>query len=305
MVNSELKRCFIVAPFHVDTSLLREELAARGVTVWDAASLLVRPAVHHSVSAAIADVDFVCGVIPEGKIASNIFLELGMALGAGRPVLLIVAPGAEIPLTLRGQPYVQAAIQGAPDREGLRFQLDVFLKHVGKNGNGASSDRGSPRLTTNSAKIRSILEEIDAWERQGKTPTERELVGLLARSFEAVGYVASAAAEASTPTPDRADLAVWVDELETVALNPILIVVVDEAAAPREVEALEARLHDAGLLLGLVVRWTASLVGVHGDSSSLPVVVELTVRELVEMLRDGSFAKNLWERRNLAVHAVA
>src|SRR6266508_4303536 len=103
MGTRKLQTCFISAPRNVDTTPLREALSARGVRSWDDAAMLPGSSWKQTVESAIADVDFVCGVIPDALTDPNVLLELGVAIGAGRPLLLFVAPKAELPPSLRGR----------------------------------------------------------------------------------------------------------------------------------------------------------------------------------------------------------
>src|SRR5262245_35707401 len=118
MATRKLETCFIAAPRGVDVTPLRVELAARGVMSWDDASVLIGPSGRESLESAIADVDFVCAVAPDGPTDPNVLLELGVAIGSHRPILLFAAPKAELPATLRTLPYARASLK---DTEAVRF----------------------------------------------------------------------------------------------------------------------------------------------------------------------------------------
>jgi hypothetical protein len=303
MGNRKLQTCFISAPRSVDLAPLREELSVRGVMSWDDASVLIGSYVRQTLESAIADVDFVCAVVPDGPADPNVLLEVGVAIGAHQPLLLFAAPKAELPATLRALPYARASLK---DTEAVRFHLDAFLKNAGKiegtrkNGHRAQERPLSPTI------IATARNRIDSWEAQATPPEERDLIEFLAGVFEAMGWVNSTSSSPSGHSKKRADLAVWVDDLQAIAGNPLLIEVVGRAAPiPEKVRQFQQQLLETHGSIGLLVRWGEGGTSYVPDDWRWPVIVLMSVREVIEALGRGDFAQSLLARRNAAVHSAA
>jgi hypothetical protein len=303
MRSRKLQTCFISAPLQVDTEPLRAALATRGVTPRDASEVLAQSHARQTIESVIAGVDFVCVVIPEGPVDANVMLDLGVAMGTGRPRLLFVAPKAELPVALRGQPYARASLT---DAEALRFHLDAFLKNAGK-GNGVrdngrpTEDRGPSPVPVSSA-----LARLAEWEGQPTPPQESDLVPFLADVFETAGYTTSTAPTTTGQENTRADLAVWVDELQAAMGNPLIIeVAAHHAPIGPKGRQLQHLLQEFRSPLGLLVCWGQP--DAHGlpDDWRRPIVVVMGVRELVEAIGRGDFARTLLTRRNNAFHSAA
>lgn len=302
MGNHNLEECFISAPLGIDIQPLREALIERGVTPTDAADALVGSYLPGTLQAAIANADFVCAVVPAGPADANVFLEIGIGIGAGRPCLLFVAPKAELPALLGGQSYARAALD---DGEALRFHLDAFLKNVAKNGRKREAVRQEPPPIPNPALIASAMGRIATWEAQSAPPREPELVQLLADVFEAAGYVASTASGPAGRDGVRADLAVWVDELQAVIGNPLVVEVSAQRPTPMKARQLRNALREHQTPLGLLVSWGAAETEQFRDDVLGPMVVVMRARDVVEALARGDFARTLLSQRNTAFHSAA
>jgi hypothetical protein len=263
----------------------------------------IGPYVPQAIRDAIADADFVCGVISNGPVNASVFLELGVAIGVGRPSLVFAAPKAELPVILRGQPYARASLK---DSEALRFHLDAFLKNAGKsNGEQEPSDR-DPGITRDPTRIASALDQLAAWEAEGAFPPEHELVQILADVFEAAGYVTSTARAAIGRDDLRADLAVWVDELQATIGNPLLIEVsAQRPVSPDKVRQLRHVLGELQSPLGLLVSWRLPEGVQIRDDWLGPIIIVMGAGELVELVGRGDFARTMLARRNAIVHSAA
>jgi hypothetical protein len=303
MAERNLQTCFISAPLGVDTRPLREALSERGVTVWDAADILTGSRVPQTIKDAIADVDFVCAVIPAGADAGNVYFELGLAVGADRPRLLFVETKIDLPFALRGQVQARASLNNV---EALRFHLDAFLKNAGKGGKDQEpvQDAGDP--IPNPATIASALDQLVAWETRGPLPQERELVDFLADVFEAAGYVLSTGPMSLGQRDFRPDLAVWIDELQSTIGNPLIVEVASHPTPTSStIRQLQLMLLEDQSPLGLLVSWQPVTTTPISDDWHLPIVVVMGVRELVEAIGRSDFARTLLEHRNGVVHSAA
>lgn len=303
MSSRNLKTCFISAPVGIDTRPLREALSARGVEPWDASDMLAGSNSYLTVEDAIADADFICAVIPNSPVNANVLLELGMAIGMGLPRLLFVAPKAELPSDLRRQSYARASLQ---DAEALRFHLGTFLKNAGKSGGYRGVGHREGRSRPSPAIMASAHDRLAAWQAQLTPPHERELVQFLAELFEVSGYITSAAPTSIGRNSMHADLAVWVDELQTTIGNPLVIEVAGHQRTPSaKFRQLQLLLEEFQSPLGLLVYWRIPEAQLMHDDWDQPLVVVMDIHEVVESIGRGDFASILLSRRNAAAHSAA
>jgi hypothetical protein len=128
-VGQKPQTCFIAAPVGVDVEPLENELLDRGIAMPDVASFSTGSFDWRTLSRGIKDVDIVVAVISSDPPDPNVMIEVGMALGADRPVLVLVGPQVGLPWALRGVQYVRAT---PADVNAVRFHLDVFLDRLGE-----------------------------------------------------------------------------------------------------------------------------------------------------------------------------
>ncbi len=265
--------------------------------------MVAESSVPRPIKDVILDADFICAVIPGGAIASNVYFELGVAVGTDRPRLLIVEPKADLPVALREEPYARAALSNA---SALHFHLDAFLKHGGNRGGERESGRREPDGEQDSAFIAFALERLAAWEAEISPPQEHDLVQFLADVFEAAGYITSTGPTLIGHREIRPDLAVWIDELQPTIGNPLLIEVTVQRTpiSLNNVQQLQHMLSDCQSPLGLMVFWRPDTVHIR-EFWRQPMVVAMGARELVEAIGRGDFARTLLARRNAVVHSAA
>lgn len=254
------------------------------------------------IEAAIAEADFLCAVIPEGPVSATVFLEVGVALGRQKPCLLFAAPKADLPVALRGQPYARASLK---DGEALRFHLDSFLKNAGKFDGRGDGGQARESVHPKTGPMASSVDRLIAWETREPPPNEGELVRLLAEAFEAAGYVTSRAFTSNGSEGKGADLAVWIDELQGVVGNPLLIEVTNRMPTSANVRQLQRLLRTLQSPLGLLVSWhPPEPLNDHEDWSA-PVVVIMSVHDLIDAIGRDDFARALLSRRNDPSHSAA
>jgi len=302
MTATKLRTCFISAPAKVDTTPLRQELEARGIRWFDVAtSLPVGSSVLDTVRSGIAEADFLCGVIPDGPVNPNVLFELGLAVGRDRPALVFVDPRVDVPSDLGGIAVARATLK---DTEALRFHLDMFLGHAQPRANGRNHTVIRSMRSTSPAARAWLDAAWDELRSASEPPDEIEIVRFLKELFERFGAVASGAPSTSASFR-RADLAVWIDDLESIVGNPLLVELVGRPERVAETEDRFRRLlAESRAILGLLVYWGDRVLLDGSSSNAMPLVIRYSVEELVEQVRAGSFVPSLLERRNKAFHAV-
>jgi hypothetical protein len=128
------RRCFISAAYGERLDALQRVLNRLGLTGESATSGTPHRTVLFTVAAAIKKAEFVIGVFHDLAPRSNVVLELGIAVGLNKPMLLLTS-GANVHLfDLSSYPHFTTDLQ---DEDILYLQLDAFLRslrrhHCGK-----------------------------------------------------------------------------------------------------------------------------------------------------------------------------
>src|SRR5260221_9253624 len=120
--RSRYHRAFISAPLGLDLGALPALLGERQIS-WEWAK--EHPQRPPSVVRAIADADFLIGVLNGSRGDYRVLYEAGMATGLGRPVLLIMTRSR--PLPLESHQFSQAKVS-LHKRRALALHLDLFLR---------------------------------------------------------------------------------------------------------------------------------------------------------------------------------
>jgi predicted nucleotide-binding protein len=102
-------RWFISAGTDVDLSGLISDLRRRGAEPYILSDVAELGAdVLQSVSRAIGEADNVLLVLGSGSVSSNVWFEAGIAVGLGKPVLVVADPDIKLPFALAGVLTVRA-----------------------------------------------------------------------------------------------------------------------------------------------------------------------------------------------------
>jgi hypothetical protein len=120
-------RLYVSAPNDLDLRPLLAGLKRRGAEPYvlsDVAPLGAE--ILQSLRVAIERADPVLVVLGDAPTA-NPFVEAGLALGLGKPVLIVAAPGAAVPADLAGQVIARAR---PDDVDAISFALDHVQKRI-------------------------------------------------------------------------------------------------------------------------------------------------------------------------------
>ncbi len=300
MPSSALKRCFISAPAGSDTAPLRHALNERGIVWTDSTTAPVGISVLQSVETALRDADFVCVLLGDAT-SGNVIFELGMARGLGLPVLVFVDPDADVPAEVSALSYARIDLRNT---SALGLHLDAFLGHARPH----LAQQQRPR-----APVRARRKSV-TWAREALA-TSRDLDAsaledIVRRLFEQSGAILSPASPASGPDTG-ADLAVWVDELHSTLGNPLLVEVKLFRAPPSQsqlsqlMSRLRHTLAQFKARAGLMVYWEPTGASSPPPEPLWPLVIPVTVSELVDVVGRGGMYEDLVARRNRAVHAAS
>ena len=299
MARSRKKTCFISAPFGFDASPLIEAMEERNIVSVRGDDLAPGESVFQRVQQEIRHSDLVCVVLPQGYGQDNLIFEAGLALGSDRPVLVLASPDVDIPFELGELTCVRASLT---DKPFLGSILDAYLPEVLSR---------SPRIHRPPTSALKRLSQEDAEEslrslKGRKAIGESKLMEVVADVFRKVGIPAS-----SQPTDgsgSRLDSAIWIDEIQSIFGNPILVEVeaggLSQSRIDRTYHRLSENLIRAKLRLGIIVYWDLAGGKFKVAAHHLPLVICLSIEELIDSLRQGTLTTTLLAIRNRAMQGV-
>jgi hypothetical protein len=227
--------------------------------------------------------------IPTTTLAT-IFLEAGIVLGRGVPLIVVAEdPDEDLP-ALGGLASNVWTITGAKDEASLRLHLTLFTKVLETH----SPVRDSvPRLESSAAP--SVTPSTEAIGRRG-LGLQEEVLSLL----QAAG--AKVESETVSTGGDRVDAAALIPGTEHV-LGPVLIEVkaLQGRGLSSAVDQLTALLAVSGAMFGLVV-----YDGPRQEPRPVSgfAIAAMHVDDLREHVRRGSLGSTLIYSRNAAVHGL-
>ncbi len=227
----------------------------------------------------------------------NTLVETGLAMGLGRPVLLIaedaaISDGLVPDRLLVGLPRVRAKLG---DGDALRFHVGAFL-------DGVVQDRDRPR----SIPQRTSPEQIKTRSSRPAHP-ECQLQGRLLAAFEEAAEIEAVHLE---PQLDgnrrfRPDLALWVRDPRQVIANPLIIELVGREAvrrnsSKRRLEQLQKYAFDTGVGAVMLVEdvqvQPLSLLGLS------PMMFRVGLAELEALLTAKQLVSEMVLLRNILAH---
>lgn len=284
-------RWFVSAPARTDVRRLLARLQRRGIEPFVLSDVaLLGVDLRTSIEAAISAADRVLIVISSNAESANQMFEAGLALGLGKPVVLLAESAATVPAGLQDQFTIRAS---ADDAEALDFALD---QAAGRLPQSAARIPAEGRPLGDHVDV--LLERVRALSTEAPGALERSIVDVIVEAVEASGPVAVPAG-AGDPSYD---IGIWSDDLATIAANPLVIGFKRRLSAATVQQALKALQAVQGrhLVLLLYLERTASDATLLRQLHFPLLAIEIV--ELLERMRTASFAEVVRDLRNRSVH---
>lgn len=291
--HSRRERWFVSAPAGVDVRPLLAALERRGVAPYvlsDEAPLGAQ--IVQSIQQAIATADHVLVVLGEASVSVNSVFETGLAIGLGKPVVVVADPRLRLPsdlaglLTIRARPDDLDAIDFALDRAEGRDSTSVQSSPATGHALGARTDQ--------------LLDQVTDILKLDPAQMERTAIRVLIQAVEESGAVA-----VQSPESDFGfDLGVWSDDLDAIAANPLLIEI-KRSFGTEAVQQAWAGLHaTVSAQVALVVFLDPLSADSKGLGTARFPVLAISLPELLRRMRTASFAEVVRDLRNRSVHGL-
>jgi len=290
-------RCFISAPFGRNVDVVIKALTEAGVQSVRVDEIGLGESWVGGIQRNIEQSDFACVVLANGCENSSMLFELGAAVGVGLPILLLVENNVRFPSDLRGLLYIRVSLDKP---ETVSTAVHGFLRSIRKGDPTREDTEHIPPKRISRSRALIELQSV-----------KRAVGGNRARRFEE--FVASLFQKANVQvaaepgSPDRGvDLAIWLDEVERVLGNPILIELKLRRFSRTDwrdtAEQFRRVLLAANVRYGVLISAEPLPPEVPQVSPEIPTVMTFDIDELISLLAAGSFGKELIRRRNAAVH---
>lgn len=299
-------RCYLIAERPTDLSAVRAVLSDLGVEVvepsraFDSTSQVGR--------GWLPNVDFVCALFPAEhgwETPASVYLEIGQAVGAGMPVLLVAEPPRRLDAALSPLPLVRVP---ATNRAALASHIRLFLQSVGR-----PPVSMAPPRAVDTAELSSVQDELASLRYTGALKGSGEAVQLTGRRVEELALrllrAAGAEAQETTGTDGIGDIAAWVPGTERFIPGPLLVELkivrgsqIDRAVLDQL--QLHALTRDAQWSVLLYYRWDRDRKIRLPTGGTWPMVMVFDIEELASSLRDKTLAQILNNERNAIVHGA-
>lgn len=294
MKKKQFSNCFIIASADAKLQPIKTFLMERGIEVHDFfSSQSLGLSVSSLVTKEIKNSDFIIAVLDLKESQPNVFFEIGIAQGVGKPVFLILRGEGRIPADLGDMVHVRLS---SDDWQPIVFALDQFLsKYEHRPTKTVFRSKAYKKTKTYFGVHQEDLRTI---QHRG---TSTELALLFVEILKSEGVIFQYQLE-----KDGADMALWIDSLEASIGNPIIVefkigkltnssLVNAEMQLRRYVKRTNAR---TGLLIYL------DRLGRRFKPSTfeLPLVIRLDIHDLVAKLSDYPLHQIILSERNRLVH---
>jgi len=300
--NREFKSCFISAPFGANLGALTRVLdRAKIQWEWARSNLDLSDRLPGDLRKIIKGVDFVIGVILGGSASDNIMFEVGLAVGSGKPVLLIMADKRNVPSDLASIPSVNASLD---DEKALELHLDLLIR---RSRQGVRYPLSGQSGTSSVASLRDFgLRSSVRYDSKPESALEGELVALIEQAGGRTLLHPRPEGEVRQFTPD---MLFWLPAADVELLNPAVVEVKGHVLTSAQLLDAEKQLlgflQQTGVRTGLlIVRGLGHESGTEFRGTPFLNVFRLDFEKFRDLIRQGELAGYLHHERNRAAHGL-
>jgi hypothetical protein len=289
--------CLISAPFGAELRNLPRVLDRLNIHwEWAKSNQALSERLPGDLRKLIRSVDFVIGVFFDGVADTNTMFEIGVAVGAGKPVLLLMSGENDLPLNLEALPHVRASLT---DDKAIELHLDLLMRSA-KSGVRYPA---SGRITSTSSQIvTNVGKRIE--HEKAASAFEAEVAAVIE---EAGGRVVLHPRSEDASSKFTPDMLFWLATRDAEMLNPAVVEVkrhpVTAAKLAETEQQLFGFLQQTGVRTGLII---SRHVEPRSPSDFRPLlnVFVLDFEQFRQLVASGKLAEHLRRERNRAAHGL-
>lgn len=289
-------RCFLSYSYKTDISVIKKILADSHIfSVNPTESLEYGTSVLQIITRQIKDSDFIIAVFDE---STNVSFEIGLAMGTKKPVFLIIPDKDESNLP----PFISAVtytLAKPTDYEKIKFSFDLFLKKLSSLEKISYQTPHKEKVHTekltydfiNSLDNVNTIKGIDFENFVGDLFKKIDIDILAQNKFKEKDF--------------QADFSLWVDKVNSAIGNPIVVETKsfgNHHNLKLATEQLSDYLKKYNSKAGLLIYNKPDGQSFNDLFSYSPLVISISIQDLVHKLKEKTFADILIELRNKAVH---
>jgi Restriction endonuclease len=312
--GDRLRRCFISAPFGVDVSAVLDVLNERGIRARRLDSLRAGRSITSVIKSELHRSDFVCVILPRSADSASTLFELGVAVGLGKPTMVLAEQDVAIPVDLSDWPFGRISLD-KPDT--VRVAVNSLMQNLQRKARAATERAFQPEVAAASyasppPRLERVPEQAFDREQAFSELGEIKMLSPADRAHKFQRFVSSLFEKAGIPVAlesghsDRGiDLAFWLDEVSRVIVNPIFVEVKTRLSANSWKESSDQLFHYLTAMrgqCGLLITLELPPSDTPRFTPTLPLIVTLTAEELVSLLWSRQLGRELIRIRNRAVH---
>lgn len=253
--------------------------------------------IEDEVNEKIKNADFVIAIIEE--LDANVFYEIGLSKGLGKPVFFIVNKNVKLPVSMTNMTHITSSLN---DKNLIKKSLSKFIDEI--NFQGDNNIKKLKKFNLES-KLRiknfsTIKQQIEKIRNEG---TEKDLENITQKLFNMLN---KKIVFNSIKQNKGVDYAIWVDELQYTIGNPIFIELkygkLSENyiynAEKQLVKNLEKTDTQAAILLYLDKNGNKYENKFHIS----PLVLRFDYEDFINGLEEKGFIELILNRRNAIAH---
>ena len=297
-----LKTCFISAPFGADLGGLPRVLDKLNINwEWAKGRSVTSDSLLGDLRKIIRMVDLVVAVLTNLPDDANTLFEVGVAVGLGKPVLLLLSNDCELPFNLEPFPHVRVSLR---DEKAIELHLDLLIRTIrSKQGPFRYSSSGQVPVNPVRTDDEDKLGDRVSANRQSGHQLEVEIVDLIE---QAGGQVLLQNPDTPGFTPD---LLVWFPNRDLELFNPAVIELktypLTRAMLGKIEDQLTTYLRNTGVRTAMIVApgiEAEEPKGFRGNPALNVFLIDL--ERFRQLLRTGQLANHLRQERNRAAHGL-
>ena len=292
-------KCFISAPADTDTTPLRAVLSQLNVEAYDIYDFQPGEPLNDSLKKRIKDSDFAVIVVNEPN--ANVFYEMGICEGLGKPLFIIIGKEIKAPYFINKYIHLKTDLRNV---DLLKISISRFLESLRSR---RSKPRRSKRIVANRT-LETGEEYLDAVSRLRKDGSALDVEQLAAQIFSKLDFQFEPN-QFLGGADSGVDYAIWNDNLAFAVGNPLLIEVEAGSLTPHVIDVTENRLKGylaktnakAGILLYLDRNGRRFRENYSLD----PLILRYDLEDFIEALSKSTFEDVVLSKRNEMIHGVS
>lgn len=287
-------KCFISASAKTDTKIIKNILENNGIIAYDFYDFPLGQSIQ-DIKKKIKEADFGIAVISGND--TNVFYEMGICEGLGKPLLVIIDKDYEAPNYVRNYIHLKTYIE---DKQLLKMSILRFADEIFLNKKSLLKKYKKPIsyvFKINSTE--NYFEKIQFIRRSGN---ELELERLIEEIFNKLNLQI-----VSNPSENKgADFAIWDDNLYSLIGNPILIEVKYGQLNVQMISNSEKQLQNyverSGAKAGILFYLDKNSKRFNEDYSLNPLILRFDFEDFIKDISQNSFENVVLKERNKIIH---